>query len=243
MFVCLFVYLFVCLFVCNRVKRTFSETILTVKDFDTFRGNSMWATRIRGPFPLDDNGCSATDTPGFHRSRVPRGFWEVGNSNPGSVSLGRQWLLGNRYIRISPKWGSEVVFRRGEVESKVCSFLSIPSTERRVLRNKWLCVCLSVTGSKRTLPTSIPSVRRHDGTRGNPMWKTRIRGLYTSKPHWSTGNQWKSISVETSFSEQSRRGEHESGVQTHWNNSRGPRILFEIVNNPTRSWFSEIASG
>ena len=48
---------FVCLFVCHRVKRTFSKTILSARDFDTFRGNSMWATRIRGPFPLDDNGC------------------------------------------------------------------------------------------------------------------------------------------------------------------------------------------
>ena len=43
----------------------------------------------------------------------------MGNSNPGSVSLGRQWLLGNRYIGISPEWGSQGVLRRTELESEV----------------------------------------------------------------------------------------------------------------------------
>ena len=76
----------------------------------------MW-----GPFASNQNGCLATNTPGSHRKRVPRGFWEVGNSNPVSVSCGRQWLLGNRYTRISPKRASQRVFRGGELESAVNS--------------------------------------------------------------------------------------------------------------------------
>ena len=37
-----------------------------------------WRTRIRGPFALNQSGCYATDTPGFHRKGLLRGFWNVG---------------------------------------------------------------------------------------------------------------------------------------------------------------------
>jgi hypothetical protein len=46
------------------------------------------------------------------------------------------------------------------------------------------------------------------------MWGTRIRGPKPSKPHWSTGNQWKSSFLETRYSEASRCGKHESDAQT-----------------------------
>ena len=46
------------------------------------------------------------------------------------------------------------------------------------------------------------------------MRETRIRDPNTSKPHWTTGNQWKSSLPETSFSGLFRCGKHESGAQT-----------------------------
>ena len=48
---------------------------------------------------------------------------------------------------------------------------------------------------------------------GISMRETRIRRPKTSKPHWSTGNQWKSSSPETCFPEVSRYGKSESGAQ------------------------------
>ena len=43
----------------------------------------------------------------------------MGNSNPGSVSLGPQWLLGNRYTHISSEMASQRVSGDGELESGV----------------------------------------------------------------------------------------------------------------------------
>ena len=44
------------------------------------------------------------------------GWFDVGNSNPGSISLGRQCLLGNRYTRISPERASRRISRGGKFE-------------------------------------------------------------------------------------------------------------------------------
>ena len=46
-----------------------------------------------------------------------QGYFDAGNSISESVSLGRQWLLGNRYTGISLKWGCQGIWRRGELES------------------------------------------------------------------------------------------------------------------------------
>ena len=46
------------------------------------------------------------------------------------------------------------------------------------------------------------------------MRGTRILNRNTSKPHWSTGNQWKSSSPETRYPEVSRREKHEAAVET-----------------------------
>ena len=48
---------------------------------------------------------------------------------------------------------------------------------------------------------------------GFSMRETWIRRPNTSKPHWSTGKQWKSSSPETCFPGVSRCGKHESGAQ------------------------------
>ena len=37
-------------------------------------GFQTWGTRIRALFTSDDNGCWATDTPGFHRKGIFRGL-------------------------------------------------------------------------------------------------------------------------------------------------------------------------
>ena len=42
------------------------------------------------------------------------GVIRCGELESGSVSLGPQWLLGNRYTRISSKWGSQMVLRGGD---------------------------------------------------------------------------------------------------------------------------------
>ena len=62
-------------------------------------------------------------------------------------------------------------------------FFLIPSTERRVLQNKWLCVCLSVCNRvKRTLPSRKHTWRTFDAIRGNSRRRSRIRSLFSLKP-------------------------------------------------------------
>ena len=53
--------------------------------------------------------------------------------------------------------------------------------------------------------------------RGISMRGTRIRGPITSKSHWSTGNQWKSRSLETRSPGVSRCGKDDSGAQSPQN--------------------------
>ena len=50
--------------------------------------------------------------------------------------------------------------------------------------------------------------------KGMSIRETRIRCPITSKPHWSTGNQWKSRSLQTRSPRVCRCGKHESGAQS-----------------------------
>ena len=60
----------------------------------------MRGTRIRGPFPSDDNGCKATDIPGFHRNKALRGVLRRGELESGvsfpEKPIGRPGTNGNR---------------------------------------------------------------------------------------------------------------------------------------------------
>ena len=61
------------------------------------------STTVHGPA---QNGKEWTIVGGTHRVISDA---NMGNSNPESVSFGREWLLGNRYTRISPKCGSQLL--------------------------------------------------------------------------------------------------------------------------------------
>ena len=61
-----------------------------------------------------------------------QGWFDVGNSNPGSISLGRQWLLGNRYIRISPERASRRISRGGEFEFGL-NFIGVWGIDRQLI--------------------------------------------------------------------------------------------------------------
>ena len=50
--------------------------------------------------------------------------------------------------------------------------------------------------------------------RGMSIRETRIQCPITSKPHWSTGNQWKSRSLKTPSSRVCGCGKHESSAQS-----------------------------
>jgi hypothetical protein len=127
--------------------------------------------------------------------------WNADNAGPS-----REWRPGG-----APTTDEDLHIRLETIGLSVVVFSAVPSTERTVLRNKWLSVCNWV---KRTSQGRILKVRRSDRTRGSSMWGIRIRGRNTSKPLWWTGNQWKSSLPETGFSEVSRRGTHKSAVET-----------------------------
>ena len=58
-------------------------------------------------------------------------------------------------------------------------------------------VCLFLCGRAKETSQIFYKVYRDIGTlTGNSMWGTRIQGPFTSKPHWSTGNQLKSSLLE-----------------------------------------------
>ena len=122
------------------------------------------------------------------------------------------WSVRNQWKSSLPETGFSGVSRRGEDESET-------HTPRKPIGRP------GTNGNRPDLKQAF--LNNLDAGNMSP----RLKHLETP----SAGNQWKSTWSETSFSGASRCGKHESGVQTPWNNSRGPIILFEIVNNPTRS--------
>ena len=80
----------------HRAKRTLSARTQTARWVDTIRGVSMWGTRIRGPFPSDDYGCSATDTLGFRRNGIPEGFERWGTRIRGPFRSKSHRSAGNK---------------------------------------------------------------------------------------------------------------------------------------------------
>ena len=136
----------------------------------------------------------------------------MGNSNPRSVSLWGEWLLGDRYTRVSSKRGCSGVIWYGELESEV-RFPRTQMVARQPRHPDFI---------EKGLPW------------GNSTWWTQIWGPFPSKTHKWTGNQWESSSRETSFPDESPCGKHQSGSQTHRKSYRGSRILFEIWRNLTR---------
>ena len=82
-----------------------------------------------------------------------------------------------------------------------------------------LFVCLSVTGSKEHGQKRTQILISFDATIGNPMWGIRIWGPFSTKPHWSIGNEWKSSFRETRFPDVSRCGKPNPAPNTskpHW---------------------------
>jgi hypothetical protein len=82
-------WLFVCLFVCLSVCLSPGQKNIVGKD--TNCDNCRWC----------------------------QGYFNTGNSNPRSVRLESEWLLGNRYTQISSKRPFQTVLRGGELESEV----------------------------------------------------------------------------------------------------------------------------
>ena len=85
--------------------------------------------------------------------------------------------------------------------------------ERLTKLNKFVCLFVSLgqknIAGKDTNRDTFSMLLEVGRCREFGIW-----GLFTSKPHNSTGNRWKSRSTKTSFTEVSRCGKHESSTQT-----------------------------
>ena len=95
-------------------------------------------------------------------------------TRPGPIRLSS---VSNRFAIICAR-NTSTIKTRSNRTSKI-----VPSTGKEGLTKlKFVClfVCLSVTGSKRTLPATIRIMRCVDAVRGKSMRGTRIRGLFPS---------------------------------------------------------------
>ena len=179
------------------------EIEISAKGF--VRGNLMWGARIEGPI------THRTPLVGWEPMKIEiSGIGFVrGNSMRGARIEGpithRTPLVGWEPMKIEI---SAIGFVGGN--SMWGARIEGPITHRTPL----------VGWEPMKIEISAIEFVRGISTRG-----TRIRDPNTSKSHWSTGNQWKSTWPKTSFSEQSPCGDHKSGSQKRWNNSRGPRVL------------------